>query len=122
MSLNISKLNSLIDRKSTSKAMIIRETGISRPALDAILSGNDFKVSNLEKIAKSLKINIGYLFDEESIQIRKAGQDYVERDKIELKENQTSAIEINLLKEQIELLKAQLADKDEIIRLLREKQ
>lgn len=82
--MNVRKLNELIDGKKITKATIVRKTGISRPALDSILSGNDFKVSNLEKIADALNIKIGYLFDEdEKAEIRKAGRDYVEKGKIE---------------------------------------
>lgn len=64
--MNINKLNSLIDGKKITKAYIVKAADISRPSLDAILAGGDFKVSNLEKIAKILKVPVGYLFDEES--------------------------------------------------------
>ena len=66
--MNYQKLKKLIDGKKVTKAKVIRETGISRPALDAILDGNDFKVTNLEKIAECLSVNVGYFFDEESIE------------------------------------------------------
>jgi len=62
--MNISKLNNLIDGKKITKASIVRRAGISRPALDAILDGRDFKVSNLEKIASALSVSVGYFFDD----------------------------------------------------------
>lgn len=63
--MNYKRLNVLIDGIKTTKAMVIRGTGISRPALDSILTGNDFKVSNLEKIAKVLEVPVSYFFDED---------------------------------------------------------
>ena len=63
--MNTSKLESLIDGKKFTKAKVVKATGISRPALDSILAGNDFKVSNLEKLAHALNIKIGFLFDED---------------------------------------------------------
>lgn len=62
--MNVNKLSSLIDGKRITKASIIKKAGISRPALDAILNGSDFKVSNLEKIAMALGVPVGYFFDE----------------------------------------------------------
>ena len=62
--MNINKLIQLIGEEKTRKVDVIRMTGISRPTLDSILAGNDFKVSNLEKIARALKVPVGYFFDE----------------------------------------------------------
>lgn len=120
--MDISKLSDLIDGKKITKAMIIKATGISRPALDAILEGNDFKVSNLEKIAKALNVKVGYFFDEE-IAIKNAGRDFVESGKIEHKGteyNGGSAVEADL-RDQIATLKSQLEDKNKIIKLLESK-
>ena len=63
-SMDIKKLDKLIDGKKITKAFLIRKAGITRPTLDAILEGKDFKVSNLERIASALKVPVGYFFDE----------------------------------------------------------
>jgi transcriptional regulator with XRE-family HTH domain len=118
--MNVSKLNALIDGKKITKASIVKKTGISRPALDSILDGNDFKVSNLEKIARALGVLVGYFFDEDTTEVRQAGRDYVERGKIEHKGpeyNGCSSVEADL-RDQIAQLKSQLEDKERIIRLL----
>ena len=65
--MNVNKLVALIDGKKTTKASVIKKTGISRPALDSILDGNDFKVSNLEKIANALCVSVGYFFDDDIV-------------------------------------------------------
>lgn len=80
--MNISKLHKLIDGKTVTKSYILKKTGLTRPTLDSILDGNDFKVSNLEKIAAALNVKVGYFFDEEITQVREAGRDYIERGKI----------------------------------------
>ena len=118
--MNVSKLNALIDGKKITKASIVKKTGISRPALDSILDGNDFKVSNLEKIARALGVLVGYFFDEDTTEVRQADRDYVERGKIEHKGpeyNGCSSVEADL-RDQIAQLKSQLEDKERIIRLL----
>ena len=118
--MNVSKLNALIDGKKITKASIVKKTGISRPALDSILDGNDCKVSNLEEIPRALGVLVGYFFDEDTTEVRQAGRDYVERGKIEHKGpeyNGCSSVEADL-RDQIAQLKSQLEDKEQIIRLL----
>ena len=67
--MNISKLTQLIDGKKITKALVIKRTGMSRTTLDAILDGKDFKVSNLEKIAAALNVNVGYFFEDDGVVI-----------------------------------------------------
>lgn len=122
--MNFKKLNELIDGRKITKASIIKKTGISRPALDSILSGNDFKVSNLEKIAVALRVPVGFFFDENDVEIREAGRDYVENGNIEhrgTEYNGSTSIEQDL-RAQIAQLKSQLEDKERIIKLLEDKQ
>lgn len=116
--MNINKLSKLLEGKGR-KADLLRKTGITRPTLESILNGGDFKVSNLEKISDALNVKVGYFFDEEvGIEVRSAGRDYVEKGKIEHKgpEYVGTASEADL-REQIAQLKSQLADKDKIIAL-----
>lgn len=105
--------------KKISKAKLCSSTGIARTTLDAILNGSDAKISTIETIAGVLNVKIGFLFDEE-IEFRSAGRDYVERGKIEhhgTEVSGTTTTETDL-RDQIEILKSQLADKERIIRLL----
>lgn len=128
--MNISKLNNMIDGKRITKAKVIRETGISRPALDAILCGNDFKVSNLEKLAKCLSVSVGYFFDDEITEIRTAGRDYVEKGRIEHHGNEydgsyakdiSSSTNDSVLAERIKSLEALIVEKNERINELKER-
>ncbi len=101
------------------KAKLCSVTGIARTTLDAILNGSDAKISTIETISKVLGVKIGYLFDEEP-EVRAAGRDYVEKGKIEHKGpeyNGAGSVEADL-RDQIAILKSQLADKEKIISLL----
>lgn len=116
--MNVKKLSILIDGKKITKAYVLKKTGLTRPTLDGILEGKDFKVSNLEKLATALNVNVGYFFDEEITQFREAGRDYVEKGKIEHKGPEYSGMSETDLRDQIAQLKSQLADKERIIKLL----
>lgn len=123
--MNINKLQGLIDGKKMTKAKVIKATGISRPALDAILEGNDFKVSNLEKIANALNVKVGYFFDEE-IAIRTAGRDYVEQGEIvhngaENNGEGTLVVGDAVLAERVKSLETLIAEKDARIDELKER-
>lgn len=123
--MNTSKLSHLIDSGAISKAEILRRTGWTRPTLDAILNGKDFRVSNLEKLANVLNLKVGYFFDEEVTEIRQAGRDYVEDGKIEHKGTEYNApvtITDEALREENERLKEELLEaRKEIITLMKEK-
>lgn len=62
--MNTKKLADLIEGRKVTKRSILDKAGISKPTLDKILEGKDFKVSNLEKLARALKVPVGYLFDD----------------------------------------------------------
>lgn len=125
--MNISKLNSLIDGESIMKAKIIKLTGISRPTLDSILDGNDFKVSNLEKIANALNIKVGYFFDEEITEhITATGQRGVAAHQVNTVDNSVQGCDENgkvkELEAQVVELQGKLLDAQaEIITLMKER-
>ena len=123
--MNVSKVSHLIDSGTITKAEILRRTGWSRPTLDAILCGKDFRVSNLEKLANVLNLKVGYFFDEEVTEIRQAGRDYVEDGKIEHKGTEYNGpvtVADEALRAENERLKEELLEaKQEIIDLLKEK-
>ena len=119
--LNTKKLEQSMSEACKTKADICRITGMGRPTLDAILKGSDARISTIEAIAKALNIKIGFLFDEEvDVDVRAAGRDYVENGKIEHNGSEyagNSSLEADL-REQIAILKSQLADKERIIALM----
>lgn len=82
--INTKKIEAQIESTKISKARLCSQLHIARSTLDAILNGGDAKISTIEAIANALNVKIGFLFDEEEkIQIREAGRDYVEKGKIE---------------------------------------
>lgn len=111
------------------KAEMFKRTGIGRSTFDAILNGSDARVSTIEKIANVLGRSIGYFFDEENIEIRAAGRDYVEKGKIEYNASSTRDAEyigsvdcsVNstvVLEEKIRSLEAIIAEKERLIQVL----
>lgn len=116
----INKLLRLIDGKKITKAYIVKKADISRPALDSILAGNDFKVSNLEKIAAALNVPVGYFFDEPttSATIHTEGDFSPASETGNISITEVSAGSVTDLRQQIAQLKSQLADKEKIIQLL----
>lgn len=62
--MNVKKLSDLIEGRKITKKSVIEGAGISKPTLDKILQGKNFKVSNLEKLARTLKVPVGYFFDD----------------------------------------------------------
>lgn len=125
--MNYNKLQELIDGKKITKATVIKKTDITRPSLDSILAGNDFKVSNLEKLAKALKVPVGYFFDEDVTieEYTATGQKgFVAKhiDNVDQREySDISADDPETQRKKIEILQEQLLDaKTEIISLMKE--
>lgn len=124
--MNTKKLENLIDGKKITKAYIIRKTGITRPTLDYILEGKDFKVSNLEKIADALKVPVGYFFDEEiKIEEFKATGErgFVAQKigKVDQRQTTSSGFDENYYKNKIDELQRELLEaRAEIINLMKE--
>lgn len=117
--MNTSKLKSAVESSGMLRKDIAAKSGISPQALKAILEGEvDPKVSNIEAVASVVGIKISYLFDEEDIQVREAGRDYVEKGKIEHHGNEYAGGSEADLRDQIAQLKSQLADKEKIIKLM----
>lgn len=110
--MNISKLQDLINNSKLSKADLIKRTGLSRPTIDSILSGGDFKVSNLELIAKALNVSVSYFFDDcepNNIAIAtKGGNAHVGNKYVN-----DGSVNEQLLTERISHLEKTLADKEQ---------
>lgn len=122
--LNINKLEKAINEGKLNKAKLCSISGIARTTLDAILNGSDAKISTIEALTSVLNIKIGYLFDEE-IDVRAAGRDYVERGKIEHNGSEnyghSSDTDSTLLRNEINLLREMIQDKNDRIAELKER-
>lgn len=125
MYLNSSKIRRVFEESKYSKREVVTKCGFTRPTLDGLLQGADVKVSTLVAFAKFFDVPISFFFDEENVtEIRKAGRDFHEyHDKVEEVKvidgySQSESREMQNLRDQIEQLKSQLADKEKIIQLL----
>lgn len=61
--MNTEKLINVVESLPYSKANLCRRCGFSIPTLQRMLSGQDFKVSNLETLCRVLNIPVGEFFD-----------------------------------------------------------
>lgn len=118
--MNHSKLNQAVDESGISKREIAKRTKLSRVTIDGLLNGKDSKISTLEAVAQVLGINPGKFFDDTPLVVerREAGRDYVEKGKIEHHGPEYNGTDATLAQE-VQHLKERLADKEEIIKLLR---
>ena len=118
--MNIKKLSDLIEERKITKVSVLRKSGISKPTLDKILQGRDFKVSNLEKLAKALKVPVGFLFDD----YEATGMVKVEATaQYSAAANQGDASVVvgdDVMAEKIKALEAIILEKDERIKELKE--
>ena len=103
--------------KKGMKAKVIRESCLTRPTLDKIMAGGDFKVSTLEKVADALGISVSYLFDEDPHIVTTTG-DFSPGS---VGGNATVNIGDAVLAERVKSLEALLTEKDERIADLKER-
>lgn len=121
--LNTKKIEDAMASAKITKAEMFKRTGIGRTTFDAILSGSDARISTIEKIAKVLGVRVGYFFDEETLEVRQAGRDYVENDNSQHSGTEYHANEIRVgdgavLAEKVKALEALLAEKERTIQIL----
>lgn len=117
--MNYNKLKEAIRCSKITRKDLAIGANVTPKTIDNILAGADPKVSTLEAIAKVVGVKLSILFDEEVVDIRAAGRDYVERGKIEHRGAEyNGAMSEEDLRDQIAQLKSQLADKERIIQLL----
>lgn len=117
-SLNINKLSLEVEKAPLSKVDLAKKCGISRVTLDSVIKGKEIGLFKFLKLVDALGKNVGYFFDEEDIQVREAGRDYVEKGNIEHHGTEYAAGNEADLRDQIAQLKSQLADKERIINLM----
>lgn len=131
-----SKLSDLIDGKKITKADIVRKSGMARPTLDWILEGKDFKVSNLIAICNAVSKPVSYFFNESNIVVGEThttdhsgtsiygdvSNIHNDNSCCDSKPDSGTEEKVALLEKHVAALESNLRDKDEIIRLLREKE
>lgn len=111
-----------------SLAEIARKLNVSQQSLNQTLNAADIKSGFIECVAQVYRRPISYFFEDEKIEIREAGRDYVERGKIEnngilehINELNAKDSEIALLKERNSALESLLAEKERTIQILLKK-
>lgn len=113
--MNISKLQQLVKDCGKSKVQIAKMSGITRVTLDNALQGGDVRVSIVEALARTLGVNVGYLFDDEqkghnAIASGKGSIAAISSDVKVEKEN-------TLLQEKVKHLEEMLKEKERLIKL-----
>lgn len=113
--MNINKLNKLFNESKLSKVEFAKRCGITRVTLDNALQGGDIRVSILERIAATLKIPVGSIFDDDAPH----GHSQVNGDgahgNINGNSNVVSTGDTAVLEERVKSLEAQLKAKDTLI-------
>ena len=118
--MNISKLNQLFKDSKISKVEFAKHCGITRATLDNALQGGDIRVSILEKIASTLNIPVGELFDySDSQDVSLSGDNnQVNGHGATGNINNAASAETDLLKERVKSLEALLDEKERTIQIL----
>lgn len=115
-----------VEEKGWTKKAFAENLGIARQNIDkTIFSRASLDSSLILRISKVLNFNFFALYFEEVKEVRKAGRDFYEYhdkvNRVKVSNGGTQshcAKEIRDLRDQIEQLKSQLADKEKIIQLL----
>ena len=114
------KIKDIMKSKKISQEELANKIGMTKNGLNNNLTANDFKISVLEKIAKSLGVPVSYFFDEvgpvgdKILQINKNGIN-VNNGTVTLAD---CTHQLELMKKDIEGLKKEIELKDKIIEML----
>lgn len=112
---NYRKLNKILDERKIKKSDLLRKIGLTRPALESILAGKDFRVSNLEKLANALNVTIGCLFDEDPDVVESPGKNIADG---QAEGNGSRYNECDILKERLANMEHILQEKERMINVL----
>ena len=118
--MNLERIKIYAEQRRIPFKALASTIGMSEGNLHRCVRENKIQANDLEKIAIALRIPVGFFFDENDVEIREAGRDYVENGNIEhrgTEYNGSASIEQDL-RAQIAQLKSQLEDKERIIKLL----
>ena len=118
-----SKIKGIRKEKGISIAELSKKSGVSAGLISQVeRNAVNPSVATLWKISKSLNVSIGYFFDEENVEVREAGRDYVEKGKIEHKGTEyngpVTMVDSELEKENQELKRKLIAAQERIIELM----
>lgn len=113
-------IKSLCEKRKGGIRGLAHSVGMTEQNLHRCIRENKIQANDLESISKELNVSVGYFFGEENtVQLRNAGRDYVESGNIVNQLPQSTAKanvpSVNYLMEQNEQLKSQLKDKERII-------
>jgi transcriptional regulator with XRE-family HTH domain len=108
--MNINKLNQIVEESSLTKKEIADACDLARTSLDRILHGEDFKVSNLEKLAYVLNVPVWSFFTDED-----PGEDFASK-------AVAATQKIAALEDSVAHLKDLVAEKERTIQILLSKQ
>ena len=122
--MNTIKLNNAIKDSGLSKTEIAKKCGITRATLDNALQGGDIRISIVQSITKTLRISVGYLFDEPMSDNHSANASGHGTTATALDERGNDVIlteRVKALEEKIGDLKTIITEKDERIADLKER-
>lgn len=108
---NLQYIKSLSESKRLPLSVLAERVGISEQQIHLIVRKNSTKIETLEKIAKELNVPVSYFFDEEPVT---SGKNKREKES-ELVESLRE--QIDLLKGNLADVRENLADKERIIKL-----
>lgn len=123
-------IESRIKEKLSEQSMTIQrlatESGVSEPTIHAIFNRGDAKLSQLEKIASALKTTLSFFLDEQSHSsvnqagdFNQAGTSNSQKIKVSKAPAQELASELAACQRELEVTRALVASKDELISFLR---
>jgi len=123
--MNYSKIKFLANEKKITLKQICANVEITEQGLQRMFLNNSMKIETMEKIAKVLQVPASYFFEDDNKEVSKkinAGDNNVIS--IGNKNNNNSNAEtkdLAVCRKEVEYLKQQVKDKEDIIQLMRNK-
>lgn len=127
---NLQLIKQLAEERKIPITQLAAMVQVSEQQIHLMCRTNSTKIETLEKIAKALGVRVGYFFDEEVMEVRQSGGDYVEHGNIEHNGTEYRAETMNVgapsedaavMAEKVKALEALLAEKERLIQVLMRK-
>lgn len=80
---NLFLIKQFAEKKNIAITELANIVGVSEQQIHLMVRKNSTKIETLEKIAKALEVPVSCFFEEDDVEVRAAGRDYVEKGKIE---------------------------------------
>jgi len=121
--MNINTIRKLIKEKEITQNDIASQMGISGNAISQKLKKGDFKVSDLEKMAKILEVPVNYFFEEEKNEngFNHVANVHGNKQHVIVNGDKVLLEKIKGLENQVLLLNERIKDKEEMIVQLKER-